>query len=116
MQRVDVGERGGMVTLEVEVGDRKVVALLSPEGLEVVMAKMRVAQARARERRRLEREGPPTIQACVSGVHDVGEWVDYTDDNGVVWRGQVTRTIAAAPTFGKRAYSMVALRKIKEWS
>jgi hypothetical protein len=31
MQRVDVDARGGMVTLEVEVGDRKVVALLTLE-------------------------------------------------------------------------------------
>jgi hypothetical protein len=47
MQRVDVGERGGMVTLEVGVGDRNVTVILSPLEAEVVERKIRAARAKA---------------------------------------------------------------------
>ncbi len=47
MQRVDVGERGGMVTLEVEVGDRMVTVILSPFEAELVERKIRAARAKA---------------------------------------------------------------------
>lgn len=47
MQRVDVDARGGMVTLEVEVGDRKVVVILPPLEAELVERKIRAARAKA---------------------------------------------------------------------